>query len=383
MTIKVLVSACLLGERCRYDGASKPNDAAIAMLGDPNIEVIPVCPEVLGGLDTPRDPSEITHVGAYWRVQTQDGRDVSQAFIDGAEAVLDIAKKNDIRLACLKSNSPSCSSRKVYDGTFSGTLRTGYGVSAKTLVDAGVNVIDESEITYYFPQLAQACERAAGISREVGAQDACKLQGDACAKCGVCEADADAAVSARGRYIPQKPRPTLGKAVAHFKTITRHKIEVAKLLCRLGLYKQAAAHDLSKYTPVEFLAGARYYQGTRSPNTAEREQCGFCEAWLHHKGRNRHHFEYWEDIRGRGDGRIVGAPMPVRYVVEMFCDRVAACKIYQGDAYTDASALEYYELNRDKYIMHPATAALLECLLHTLVDYGEDATFEAIRAELL
>jgi hypothetical protein len=262
-------------------------------------------------------------------------------------------------------------------------LRTGYGVTAKTLVDAGVNVIDESEIAYYFPQLIQACEYAIDVTHALGAQDTCSLQGDICTECGSCMAEADVAAAARASYLPQIPRPTFAKAVAHFKTITRHKIEVAKLLCRLGLYKQAAAHDMSKYTPVEFLAGARYYQGTRSPNTAEREQRGFCEAWLHHKGRNRHHFEYWEDIRGRGDGRIVGAPMPVRYVVEMFCDRVAACKIYQGDAYTEASALEYYELNRDKYVMHPATAALLECLLHTLVEYGEDATFAAIRAELL
>ena len=81
--------------------------------------------------------------------------------------------------------------------------------------------------------------------------------------------------------------------IGHFKTITRHKILVAKGCFKLGLYYQGIMHDMSKYSPTEFLAGAKYYQGTASPNNAERMDKGISTAWLHHKGRNRHHFEYW------------------------------------------------------------------------------------------
>ena len=81
----------------------------------------------------------------------------------------------------------------------------------------------------------------------------------------------------------------------HFKTITRHKLLVMKYCFQLGLYKQGLLHDLSKYSPSEFLVGARYYQGTRSPNNAERENIGVSTSWLHHKGRNKHHFEHWVD----------------------------------------------------------------------------------------
>ena len=81
----------------------------------------------------------------------------------------------------------------------------------------------------------------------------------------------------------------------HFKTITHHKLLVMKYCFRIGLYRQGLLHDLSKYSPTEFCVGARYYQGTRSPNNAEREATGASRSWMHHKGRNRHHFEYWVD----------------------------------------------------------------------------------------
>ena len=86
------------------------------------------------------------------------------------------------------------------------------------------------------------------------------------------------------------------KAWQHFKTITYHKWLVLCGCFRVGLYRQGIAHDLSKYSPTEFRAGAAYFQGTRSPNTAEREAKGYSEAWMHHKGRNRHHYEYWTDM---------------------------------------------------------------------------------------
>ena len=84
-------------------------------------------------------------------------------------------------------------------------------------------------------------------------------------------------------------------AIKHFKTITHHKILVAKGCFRVGLYRQGLLHDMSKYSPSEFLVGCKYYQGFRSPNDAERRAKGYSSAWLHHKGRNKHHFDYWLD----------------------------------------------------------------------------------------
>ena len=90
----------------------------------------------------------------------------------------------------------------------------------------------------------------------------------------------------------------------HFKTITRHKLLVMHYCFRAGMYKQGLLHDLSKYAPVEFLVGCKYYQGDRSPNNAEREDTGISKSWLHHKGRNKHHFEYWVDY-APGDEHII------------------------------------------------------------------------------
>lgn len=127
--------------------------------------------------------------------------------------------------------------------------------------------------------------------------------------------------------------------LAHFKTITHHRHLVCRYCFRLGLYRQGLLHDLSKYAPCEFWRGAKYYQGYRSPNDAERKQNGVSLAWLHHKGRNRHHFEYWIDYCIGEDGKpyMGGCKMPLRYVAEIFCDRIAACRTYLKDKYTDAA----------------------------------------------
>jgi len=173
------------------------------------------------------------------------------------------------------------------------------------------------------------------------------------------------------------------KAWQHFKTITHHRHLVMKGCFAVGLYKQGLLHDLSKYSPVEFLVGAKYYQGDKSPNNAEREATGVSLAWLHHKGRNKHHFEYWIDYGLESGHQMRGMKMPVNYVVEMYCDRVAACKNYQKEAYTDSSALEYYNKGKGKYLMHEETAALLEDMLNHLAKYGEKATNEYIRRNIL
>jgi len=169
------------------------------------------------------------------------------------------------------------------------------------------------------------------------------------------------------------------KAFSHFRTITRHRHKVISHCFKAGIGFQGLFHDLSKYSPTEFWAGAKYYQGNRSPNEGEREAYGFSYAWMHHKGRNRHHFEYWTDY-DPVTKLMRPVRMPERFVIEMFCDRVAACKIYRGDAYTDADALGYYERGRPRRSIHEETSALLEKLLVMLAERGEGETFSYLRA---
>ena len=167
----------------------------------------------------------------------------------------------------------------------------------------------------------------------------------------------------------------------HFKTVHHHRALVRKGCFRVGLYWQGLTHDLSKYSPTEFLRGAHYYQGTRSPNAAEREEKGYSEAWMHHKGRNRHHYEYWTDMN-RQTKCYESVPMPKRYLAEMVMDRIAACKTYEGKAYTQASALNYFLKSRERELMHPKTREELEALLRMLSDRGEGETFHYIRQML-
>ncbi len=169
----------------------------------------------------------------------------------------------------------------------------------------------------------------------------------------------------------------------HLKTISTHKALVGKYCFKVGLYRQGLLHDLSKYTPKEFLVGARYFQGDRSPNEIERLETGVSGAWLHHKGRNKHHLEYWIDYDPRQQGQMAGMRMPVNYVVEMFCDRIAASRVYQKEKYTDAHPYEYYARSASRYLIHPDTAALLERLLLMLRDEGEERTFRYIREQVL
>jgi hypothetical protein len=142
-------------------------------------------------------------------------------------------------------------------------------------------------------------------------------------------------------------------------------------------------HDLSKYMPSEFIVGAKYYQGTQSPNNAERKDIGYSSAWLHHKGRNKHHYEYWMDYSSRIPGGILPAKMPDRYVVEMFIDRVAASKNYNIGHYTDDLPLKYYQEGNPGNFMHEDTRQMLEMLLNMLADEGEAKTMEYIRKNII
>ena len=168
---------------------------------------------------------------------------------------------------------------------------------------------------------------------------------------------------------------------AHLRTINRHRALVRKYCFRLGLYWQGLTHDLSKYAPVEFFAGAKYFQGDHSPNDAQRKEHGYSASWLHHKGRNRHHFEYWTDYSPTGEG-IVGVEMPRKYVAEMFCDRIAACRVYQGEKYNDAKPYDYYHGSNGHIIINHETSDQLDRWQLLLKKQGEDAAFPQIRREL-
>ena len=170
----------------------------------------------------------------------------------------------------------------------------------------------------------------------------------------------------------------MNKALAHFITITRHRHMVIKHCRYAGIFIQGLKHDLSKYTPSEFIPGVKYYQGNRSPNEGEREAYGYSRAWMHHKGRNRHLFEYWTDY-DIDTKLLTPVKMPLNYVKEMFCDRVAASKIYQGSNYTDAHPLEYFLKAKGKRLIHKETSDFLEKLLIMLRDKGEKKTFAYIR----
>lgn len=160
----------------------------------------------------------------------------------------------------------------------------------------------------------------------------------------------------------------------HFLTVEKHRRLVRHYCFRLGLYRQGLTHDLSKFSPTEFLAGARYYQGTRSPNVCQRELYGYSLAWMHHKGRNRHHAEFWFDL----------APvrMPIRYLAEMVADRIAACRTYLGDKYYPGCELDYLLRREANIPLHPETRDLLIRLLTMLRDSGEDETFAYLRGLL-
>jgi len=123
--------------------------------------------------------------------------------------------------------------------------------------------------------------------------------------------------------------------IGHFKTVCRHKYYVAKECFKYGLYWRGIVHDLSKFTPVEFIESAKYYSGKSSPISASKKANGYSKAWLHHKGRNKHHWEYWTDFK---NGVPFAATIPEKYLIEMCCDILGAAKSYESN-----NALRYFE----------------------------------------
>ena len=171
----------------------------------------------------------------------------------------------------------------------------------------------------------------------------------------------------------------MNKVIGHLNTINQHKIKVTELCFRCHLYKQGVLHDLSKYSICELKTGFKYYQGYRSPIDAQKEDIGYSTSWLHHKGRNKHHWEYWLDFNKDG---IYAVKLPKNSVIEMFCDRVAATMIYQKDKYTDRSALDYYLKGRNRILIHEDTDKLILHLLTYLSENGLDKTIDYIVKEI-
>ena len=166
-------------------------------------------------------------------------------------------------------------------------------------------------------------------------------------------------------------------------TVMEHKYLVMKHCFAVGLYYQGIMHDLSKFYPEEFINGCRYYQGgKRSPNNKEREVLGYSRAWMHHKGRNKHHYEYWNDYRvktGPGQFPVKPVRMPRRYVAEMLMDRIAASKTYLKGDYNQHEPLKYFKNGKGKMLMDPRTARELERMLRILDQRGEAELFRFVR----
>ena len=169
----------------------------------------------------------------------------------------------------------------------------------------------------------------------------------------------------------------MNKFFGHLKTVNKHRREVRKLCFKCGLYWQGLTHDLSKYSPTEFWNGVKFYTGKASPHMGERACYGYSKAWLHHKGRNKHHGEYWHDIRP--NGKTGPIDMPKKYFVEMLCDRIAASKTYLKDKYYPGAVLEYYETHREENQFSDLTTEELVFFLTLLKNHGEDFFFKHLR----
>ncbi len=158
--------------------------------------------------------------------------------------------------------------------------------------------------------------------------------------------------------------------IKHFNTICRHRWEVFKLCTKCGFMWRGLTHDLSKYSFEEFHESVKYYRkskGKYSPLLAAKNTEGYSKAWLHHFGRNKHHFEYWYDYAAPVKTPII----PFKYMVEMVCDRIAASKIYNKKKYTDDISYNYFMERKDEYMINPKMNKFMEIVFRDLKDNGE------------
>ena len=160
----------------------------------------------------------------------------------------------------------------------------------------------------------------------------------------------------------------LKNIVGHFMVITRHKWVVFKLCCKVGQPWRGLVHDLSKYSPTEFWEGVKYFNGKHSPITDAKKDKGYSQAWLHHKGRNKHHTDYWVDLSAPDKTPII----PYQYVAEMLCDKLAAGMVYKGKDWTKDYELDYWLNERDKTLVNDQVEALITEFLTQVSKDGID-----------
>ena len=173
---------------------------------------------------------------------------------------------------------------------------------------------------------------------------------------------------------------TITKLWRHFKTVCRHKSVVFQECRACGITWQGIKHDMSKFSAAEFVPSAKYFQGNRSPIEAEKEDCGYSFAWLHHKGTNPHHWEFWTDF-AESDGSIITNKIPYKYVVEMICDWIGAGKVYQKEAWTPESPMIHYRKMRKGRHFHPETDELIITFLQCIKEKGLDEFHRMAKGE--
>ena len=161
----------------------------------------------------------------------------------------------------------------------------------------------------------------------------------------------------------------------------RHKLVVYRECAACGIRWQGITHDLSKFSPTEFVPSAKYFQGNKSPIEAEKEALGYSDAWLHHKAHNKHHWEYWCDYNN-DTGEVFPHRIPKKYVVEMLCDWIGAGKVYSKDRWTQTEPLNYYNKVRAGRHFHPQTESVIVRFLELIRDDGLD-DFHTIAREWL
>lgn len=162
----------------------------------------------------------------------------------------------------------------------------------------------------------------------------------------------------------------LTNIIKHFRLITYHKWIVFKLCCRIGQPWRGLVHDLSKYSPIEFGESIKYYVGDYSPITEAKKNLGYSKAWLHHKGRNKHHSEYWVD-----DTAPIQTPIiPYKYVAEMVCDKLAAGIAYKGKKWTKEYELEYWKNEKQKIKINPKTSDFITAVMEEVAEVGINKT---------
>lgn len=162
----------------------------------------------------------------------------------------------------------------------------------------------------------------------------------------------------------------------HLYTITKHRILVRRMCFKCHMFKQGLLHDLSKYSFSEFVPSVKHFQGNRSPISYEKELYGYSNCWLHHKGKNKHHWEYWID---RKQNDIISLEMPLNYCLESVLDKIAASKVYKKDKYTDSSPYEFFYNSYERNAMNKSTSKQILYLLEYLKDNGEKNTLEYIK----